>query len=52
MKKADTSGAKLVFLIGGGELQEQSVTVKYLREQQEQVSISRGDIIQFLQQSF
>jgi histidyl-tRNA synthetase len=52
MKKADASGAKLALLIGGGELQEQSVTIKYLREQQEQVSIPRGDIIQFLQRYF
>ncbi|MEP7702883.1 histidine--tRNA ligase [Paraglaciecola sp. 25GB23A] len=52
MKKADASGAKLALLIGGGELQEQRVTIKYLREQQEQVSIPRGDIIQFLQRYF
>lgn len=52
MKRADASGAKLALLIGGGELQEQSVTIKYLREQQEQVSIPRGDIIQFLQRYF
>jgi histidyl-tRNA synthetase len=52
MKKADASGANLALLIGGGELQEQSVTIKYLREQQEQVSVSRDDIIQFLQRCF
>lgn len=51
MKKADASGAKLALLIGDSEMQGQNVTVKYLREQQEQVSVARTEIIHFLQQS-
>jgi histidyl-tRNA synthetase len=52
MKKADASGAKLALLIGGGEMQEQTITIKFLREQQEQVSVARAEIIHFIQQSF
>lgn len=52
MKRADASGAKLALVIGGGEMQEQTVTIKYLREQQEQVSVARAYIIEFIQQTF
>ena len=51
LKKADASGAKLVFIIGQNELQEQTVTIKFLREHTEQVSVARGDLIHFIQQS-
>tara|TARA_R110000868_G_scaffold145576_3_gene365819 strand:- start:1198 stop:2472 length:1275 start_codon:yes stop_codon:yes gene_type:complete len=52
LKKADASGAKLVFIIGANELQEQKVTIKFLREHTEQVSVARADLIHFIQQSF
>jgi histidyl-tRNA synthetase len=49
MKKADASGAKLAFLLGQTELQGQCVTVKFLREQQEQVTVANQDIVNFVQ---
>jgi len=49
MKKADASGAKLAFLLGQSELQGQYVTVKFLREQQEQITVANQDLVTFVQ---
>jgi histidyl-tRNA synthetase len=49
MKKADASGAKLAFLLGQSELQGQYVTVKFLREQQEQITVANQDLVKFVQ---
>jgi len=40
MKRADKSGAQVAIILGENELAEQKVTVKYLRGQQEQESVS------------
>ena len=40
MKRADKSGAQIALIIGENELAEQTVTVKYLRGQQEQQSLA------------
>jgi histidyl-tRNA synthetase len=39
MKRADKSGAQIALILGENEIAEQSVTVKYLRGQQEQQSL-------------
>ena len=52
MKKADASGARLALLIGQDEQQQQQVTIKYLREQAEQSSVARDNLIEFIQQRF
>jgi histidyl-tRNA synthetase len=40
MKRADKSGAQIAFILGENEINEQQVTVKYLRGQQEQQSLA------------
>ena len=40
LKRADKSGAQVALIIGDDEIAEQSVMVKYLREQQEQQSVA------------
>jgi histidyl-tRNA synthetase len=40
MKKADKSGANIALIIAEDELQNEQVTVKYLRESKEQVTVS------------
>jgi len=40
MKRADKSGAQIALILGENEINEQQVTVKYLRGQQEQQSLS------------
>lgn len=52
MKKADASGAAIALILGESEVAEQNVTVKYLREKTEQVSVERSNIIDFVQQTF
>lgn len=48
MKKADKSGAKIALILGEDELNNQQVTVKYLREKKEQVTVSFSDLDSFL----
>ena len=44
MKKADKSNAKIALLLGEDEIQQKEVTVKYLRENKEQLIISNDDV--------
>lgn len=44
MKKADDSGARFALIIGEEELANGQVTVKYLREQKDQITISKDDL--------
>jgi histidyl-tRNA synthetase len=48
MKKADKSGAAIALILGENEINEGTVTVKFLREQKEQQTISQNDITEFL----
>jgi len=48
MKKADKSGAAIALILGENEINEGTVTVKYLREQKEQQTVSQNDITEFL----
>ena len=48
MKKADKSGAKIALILGEDELNNQQVTVKYLREKKDQVTVSFSDLNSFL----
>ncbi len=48
-KRADQSGAKIAFILGETELATETVSIKWLREtEQEQVSISKNEVNQFL----
>jgi len=48
LKKADKSGATLCLILGDEELVENKVTVKFLREQREQVQISIDELSNWL----
>ncbi|MEJ2115759.1 MAG: His/Gly/Thr/Pro-type tRNA ligase C-terminal domain-containing protein, partial [Gammaproteobacteria bacterium] len=49
MKRADKSQARLAFILGDDELENQTVTVKFLREKREQETIPRNGIVAFLE---
>lgn len=48
IKKADKSGAMLALILGEDELKNNNVTVKYLRENKEQITIAQDSIAEFL----
>ena len=48
MKKADRSGATIALILGENEIAENTVTVKFLREQKDQQTISQNEISEFL----
>jgi histidyl-tRNA synthetase len=48
MKKADKSGASLGLIIGDDEIAQQQVTVKHLREDQPQTSLSFDALVEYL----
>lgn len=48
IKKADKSGAEVALIIGDNELAEQQITVKPLRSDAEQITLSHADLIDYL----
>lgn len=48
MKKADKSGATLALILGENEVNDNKVSVKYLREDKDQITINQSDICHFL----
>ena len=48
MKKADKSGAAIALILAEDELKNAQVTVKYLREKKEQVSVSFDGLAEFI----
>ena len=48
MKKADKSGAGIALIIAEDELENEQVTVKYLRENKEQVTVSVDELAAFI----
>ena len=44
LKKADKSGARIALILGDDEVKEQNVSVKFLREKSEQVTLAQSDI--------
>jgi histidyl-tRNA synthetase len=48
MKKADKSGATIALILGENEIAEGTVTVKFLREQKQQQTISQSELNEFL----
>lgn len=52
MKKADKSGAKVAFILGDDELEKNIVTIKFLREKKEQLTIELDKVAEYLQQEF
>jgi len=49
-KKADRSGARMALILGEDELQQQTVGVKWLREQRDQVSLAHDQLAAFLKE--
>lgn len=52
MKRADKSGASVAFILGENELSEQRVSVKYLREDRQQESMTLEKVGAFLAEYF
>ena len=52
IKKADKSGSRLALILGEHELAADTVAIKYLREDREQVSIARRELNEFISQYF
>jgi len=48
MKKADKSGATIALILGENEIAEDTVTVKFLREQKQQQTINQSELNEFL----
>lgn len=52
MKRADKSAARLALILGDDECQQNTITVKFLREERAQEKISQPDMITWLQNYF
>jgi len=52
MRRADASGAQVALLIGEAEISTDTVTLKYLREDQPQESLQTGQVAGMLRQHF
>lgn len=48
MKKADKSGASLALILAQDELNKAQITVKYLREKKQQISVDFDDLTEFI----
>ena len=51
LKKADKSGADIALILGEDELEKQQLTVKYLREKKQQVTVDFEEVNNFLAES-
>ncbi len=47
-KKADKSGARLALILGSDEITQQKVSIKDLRKEAEQITVSQSDVNQYL----
>lgn len=50
-KKADKSGATIAIVLAEQEIEDETVTVKFLREEREQMTVPQADLAQLLVQS-
>lgn len=50
LKRADRVGARIALILGEDELAADAITIKYLREDKEQSTVSRADVVQFVKQ--
>lgn len=48
-KKADKSGATLAFVLGDDEIAQNNVGIKFLREDREQQTVSRDELIEYIE---
>ena len=47
-KKADKSGARYALILGDDEIENQTISIKYLREEQEQTTIAQHELESFI----
>ena len=52
LKKADKSQAKIALILGGDEVEQKQVTIKYLREKVDQVTINQSSLASKLKEIF
>ena len=52
LKKADKSGATVALILGGDEVEQKQVTIKYLREKLDQMTLSQADLVLELNRIF
>jgi histidyl-tRNA synthetase len=52
MKKADKSGAEIALILGEDEIAHKKVSVKFLRESQDQIKILQDDVLSWLNKQF
>ena len=52
MKKADSSGARVALIIGAQEFSEEKVSIKFLRETKEQVTIRQSELAEVCSKYF
>jgi len=45
MRKADKSGAKIALILGESEIRENTVGIKFLREEKQQIDIAQSDLV-------
>lgn len=50
-KRADKSGAKIALVLGDDEIHNQTITLKYLREDKPQTTVSRKDLMKIIQEN-
>jgi histidyl-tRNA synthetase len=49
-KRADKSGAKLAIVLGADEIAKQQVTLKYLRDNRQQILVAQSELADYLQE--
>jgi histidyl-tRNA synthetase len=49
-KRADKSGAKLAIVLGADEIAKQQVTLKYLRDNRQQILVAQSELANYLQE--
>ena len=52
MKKADKSGAAIALILGENEIADETVTLKFLREQKQQQTIRQNELSEFLKNNY
>ncbi|MDN3653389.1 histidine--tRNA ligase [Thalassotalea ponticola] len=50
LKRADKSGARVAIILGDNEVEQQQVTIKYLRENKEQQTVAFNDVAALLEE--
>ena len=52
MKRADNSGARVALIIGEQEFSEEKISIKFLRDTSEQVTILQSELVEVCSKHF